>query len=427
MIDHAGRPMRQVRVGGGEHAERMTTDSITVISGRQSRTPTSDAPARGSSWIGVVALMIGVFSLVTSEFLPASLLSPIATGLNISEGTAGQAVTATALIGIFAGPTIGMIFPRLDRRMLLVGLAVLAAVSNVLVAVAPQFWLLLIARLLLGAAIAGLWSMALAVSAQLVAPEHLGRAMMIVNTGVSVATVAAVPLGAYLGSLWDWRTVFLLAAGVTLLAAIALAVWLPRIAPAQGSGPRTLLATLRSPVMVAGLIGIVLLVGGHFSGFTYIRLGAADVPGLTTGGLALLLAAFGVGGFFGNIAAGIVADRWLRLALIGLPALLGVSIITFGLASSSITVVFTAAVTWGFAFGGIPTTVQTWAARVEPDRMEPAGGLVVAGFQLAITLGAATGGALVDGIGVTETFVIGGVVAILGGAVLGLARQRRVR
>jgi DHA1 family purine ribonucleoside efflux pump-like MFS transporter len=373
--------------------------------------------------LGVVALMIGVFALVTSEFLPASLLSPIASGLKISEGTAGQAVTATALVGIFAGPAIGPLFPRLDRRMLLVALALLATISNVLVAVAPAFWLLVIARLFLGAAIAGFWSMALAVAAQLVPAGRLGRAMMIVNTGVSVATVAAVPLGAYLGSLLSWRTVFLLAAAVTLAAAVAQIVWLPRIAPAAGTGARALLETLRSPVMITGLIGIVLLAGGHFSAFTYIRVGAAQIPGLDAGGLAILLAAFGLGGFFGNIAAGIVADRWLRVALMGMPLILGVSIITFALAPTTAVLVWSSAVLWGFAFGGVPTMVQTWAARVEPDRMEPAGGLVVAGFQLAITVGAASGGMLVDGAGVTETFVIAGAVAIVGGIMLGLSRR----
>ncbi|WP_308465696.1 MFS transporter [Rathayibacter soli] len=414
----------------------MTTDSIATITGPASEPVTRSvsepgsgatgpgARQSGASWLGVVALMIGVFALVTSEFLPASLLSPIASGLGISEGTAGQAVTATALVGIFAGPAIGPLFPRLDRRMLLVGLAVLATVSNVLVALAPAFWLLVVARLLLGVAIAGFWSMALAVAAQLVPPARLGRAMMVVNTGVSVATVAAVPLGAYLGSLWDWRTVFLLTAGLTLIAAVAQVVSLPRIAPAEVSGPRTLLDTLSSPVMIMGLVGIVLLVGGHFNSFTYIRLGAGEIPGLNAGGLALLLAVFGVGGFFGNIAAGIVADRWLRLALVGLPLLLGAAVITFALLPSVVPIAFAAAVVWGFAFGGIPTTMQTWAARVEPDRMEAAGGLVVSGFQLAITLGAAIGGLLVDGAGVTDTFIIGGIAAVLGGVVLGFSRQR---
>lgn len=369
--------------------------------------------------------MVGVFALVTSEFLPASLLSPIAAGLGVSEGTAGQTVTATALIGVVAGPAIGPLFPRLDRRVLLVGLAVLAAISNLLVAMAPAFWLLLIARVLLGIAISGFWSMAVAVAAQLVPAEHLGRAMMIVNTGVSMATVVAVPLGAFLGSIWGWREVFLLVAALSVAAAIVQVFVLPRVAPAEGSGVRTLFAALRSPVMLVGLLGIALLAGGHFAGFTYIRLGAADIPGLTAGGLAVLLAAYGLGGFAGNIIAGIVADRRLRTALVVMPAVLGTAVIVFALLPDQVPLAFTAVVLWGFAFGGVPTLVQTWAARVEPERMEAAGGLVVAAFQLAIALGAAVGGMIVDGAGVKETLVVGGIVAVAGGVLLGSARRRK--
>lgn len=389
---------------------------------------TSSVPAvspavRRASWGGVVALMLGVFALVTSEFLPASLLSPIAAGLGISEGTAGQAVTATAIIGVVAGPAIGPLFPRLDRRMLLVGLAVLAAASNLLVAVAPQFWLLLVARVLLGIAISGFWSMAVAVAAQLVPAEHFGRAMMIVNTGVSLATVVAVPLGAFLGALWGWRAVFLLVAAMSVAAAVAQVLLLPPIAPARGSGVRSLVATLRSPTMIVGLIGIALLAGGHFTGFTYIRLGAADIPGLTTGGLAILLAVYGAGGFVGNIIAGVVADRRLRTALVVMPAVLGAAVTVFALLPAEVPLAFVAVGLWGFAFGGVPTLVQTWAARAEPERMEAAGGLVVSAFQVAIALGAAAGGLLVDGAGVKDALVAGAVAAVAGGVLLGSARR----
>lgn len=414
--------MDRVHEADGLQAGRMSVETSPVP---DTASVPAARPGGRASWGGVVALMAGVFALVTAEFLPASLLSPIASGLHITEGTAGQAVTATALIGVVAGPAIGPLFRRLDRRTLLVGLAVLAALSNILVAIAPQFWVLLIARVLLGIAISGFWSMAVAVAAQLVPPAHLGRAMMIVNTGVSLATVVAVPLGAFLGALWGWRAVFVLVAVMSVAAAVAQRFLLPRVTPAQGSGVRALFTALRSPVMLVGLLGIALLAGGHFAGFTYIRLGAADIPGLTTAGLAALLAAYGLGGFAGNLVAGVVADRRLRTGLVVMPAVLGAAVTVFALLPNQVPLAIAAVVLWGFAFGGVPTLVQTWAARVEPERMEAAGGLVVAAFQLAIALGAAAGGLLVDGAGVKEALVAGGIVAVLGGVLLSTARRRR--
>ena len=144
--------------------------------------------------------MVAVFTLVTSEFLPASLLPLMAADLGVTEGVAGQVVTATALVGMVAGPSMGLLFPRLDRRRLIIGLLALAVVSNLLSAVAPTYLVVIVSRLLLGVALAGTWSMALAVASQLVPAAKLGRAMAVVNLGVSAATVAAVPLGALISS-----------------------------------------------------------------------------------------------------------------------------------------------------------------------------------------------------------------------------------
>ncbi|PJJ55232.1 MFS transporter [Compostimonas suwonensis] len=395
----------------------MPTDTASLLS-------VDLRPQQRPNWLGVVALMLGVFVLVTSEFLPASLLSPMAHGLGVSEGVAGQAVTATALVGIVAGPGVGLLFPRLDRRRLLVGLAVLAVVSNALVAVAPNFWLLLVGRVLLGIALSGYWSMAAAIASQLVPARYLGRALMIVNMGVSMATVVAVPLGAYLGDLWGWRTVFAAIAVLTLIAAVVLLWLLPSVAAAKDAGVRALFETVRSPVMIVGLLGLVLVAGGHFAGFTYIRLGADNVPHLGVSGLALLLALYGIGGFFGNLVSGFLADRRLSTSLVAVPALLGVSLIVFASVPQIPTLAFAAVVLWGFAFGGVLTLIQTWSARMEPQRKEAAGGLVVAGFQLAIAVGAAVGGFLVDGTGVQATFVVGGVATILGGVLLGVSGRR---
>lgn len=401
----------------------MTTDTASPPTAA-TRIPAGESKP---NWFGVVALMIGIFAVVTSEFLPASLLSPMAQGLGISEGVAGQAVTVTALVGIVAGPGVGLLFPRLNRRHLMVGLALLAALSNVLVAIAPTFWILLVARVLLGIALSGYWSMALAVASQLVPGRLLGRAMMIVNMGVSMATVVAVPLGAYLGALWGWRAVFIVVAVLSVVAAAVLLWRLPSIAAAKEAGVRALFDTVKSPIMIVGLLGLVLVAGGHFAGFTYIRIGADQIPGLDAGGLAILLAVYGVGGFFGNLVSGFLADRRLTSSLFVVPVLLGVGLIVFAVLPMVVPLAFAAAIVWGFAFGGVITLVQTWSARVEPDRKEAAGGLVVAGFQIAIAVGAAVGGALVDGADVQSTFIAGGVAAMLGGVLLGLSSRRASR
>jgi predicted MFS family arabinose efflux permease len=380
------------------------------------------AQGNRSGWLGVVALMLAVFTLVTSEFLPASLLPMMAADFGITEGTAGQVVTATALVGMVAGPGMALLFPRLDRKRLLVALLILAVLSNLLTAAAPTYAFVVVARLLLGAAIAGTWAMALAIASHLVASEHLGRAMAIVNIGVAGATVAAVPLGALISSAAGWRTVFYAIAAATALALVFFIIAMPSVPAAGSGGFRTLLAALHSRVMIVGLIGLALIVAGHFGSYTYIRTAAENVPGLTPATIALLLAVFGIGGLLGNLLAGVFVDRHLPLAMAVVPLVIGLSIIGFSLATGSVALIFTAAALWGVGFGANPTMSQTWISRVEPNRTEAAGGLFVATFQFAIALGAALGGVLLDAAGVHTVFLVGGIAVLIGGALLASTR-----
>src|ERR671910_1164577 len=117
----------------------MSTDTLSTPTHSPATPPEVATPIRPAAWLAVVSLGLGIFTLVASEFLPASLLSPIAADLGISEGTAGQLVTATSLIGIIGGPLVVSALPRVDRRWVMAGLTTLAIVSNVLVAISPAF------------------------------------------------------------------------------------------------------------------------------------------------------------------------------------------------------------------------------------------------------------------------------------------------
>ena len=284
-----------------------STASVTVV---ETPAPTPVRPG----WPGVIALMVAIFTLVTSEFLPASLLPLMATDFGITEGVAGQVVTATALVGMVAGPAMGVLFPRLDRKRLLVGLLVLALLSNLLTAVAPSYALVVVARLVLGIAIAGTWSMALAVASHLVPAGQLGRAMSVVNIGVAGATVAAVPLGAFISSFAGWRAVFWAVTAATGVAIVLFIILMPPVPARAGGGVRTLVAVLRSRVVLVGLVGLAILVAGHFGSYTFVRTAAEGVAGITPAAIAVLLAVYGVGGLLGNLLAGLVADRHLGVA-----------------------------------------------------------------------------------------------------------------
>ncbi|WP_250032756.1 MFS transporter [Paractinoplanes maris] len=375
-------------------------------------------PAQTTSWAGVASLGLGVFALVMAEFLPASLLPAIAADLGVSEGTAGQAVTMTAIGAGLSGLFLPALLPRTDRRLVLIGLTAAAVVSDVLVAFAPNLVVLLAARLLMGVSLGGFWAVAIAMSARLVPSDYLGRAVTVINAGVSVATIAAVPLGTWLGALWGWRGVFLLAAGAALAALLVQAVTLPRFVPDAAGSLRVLVVTLRSRTVLFGLGGILVVVAGHFTGFTYIRPATESVSGIDASGLAVLLFVYGIANVGGTAVSGVLADRVLRVAALFFPAMISLGMVAMVVTGSTRAGLFVAVALWGFGFGGVPTTAQTWAARTDPQHLEQLGGVTVTVFQIAIALAAVGGGLLVDHIGATAPLVVGSMAAIVGGLLL---------
>jgi predicted MFS family arabinose efflux permease len=360
--------------------------------------PITKAPT-ATAWAAVVSLMLGAFSQVTAEFLPASLLTPIAADLGVSVGAAGQVVTATSLVGIVAGLATAIVTRAMDRRVVLWSLTVLLIVSNLLSATASNLAVLLLARALLGISLSGFWAMATATAMRLVPADALPRAISLIFSGVSIATVSAAPIGAYLGDLWGWRNVFLLAAVVGAVVLVFQVLTLPRLPPLTSPDLRTLFVLMRRPSVRLVMIAIAVSISGHFAGFTYVRHFLEQVPKLPVTTISLVLLAYGVGGFFGNFAGGALVVRSAKGAIVtGSAAIAGLALVLVVFGGSGL-VSGIAVGLWGFAFGVLPVGFQTWMVRVASDEAESAGGLLVSAFQVAITVGAVVGGILVDGFG----------------------------
>lgn len=388
-------------------------------------TPPAVPRAGRLPYASLVTLMLLSCSLVTAEFLPNGILTEMAAGLGVTPGQAGQTVTVTALVGLIVAPTIGLIFPRLDRRTLLVGLALAGGLSGVLAALAPSLPLILLARILLGAAISAFWSMSITVAARVTGPERVGRGTMFTSAGVSLATVAGVPLGVLLSDRVDWRAAFLVVGLATVLLAIPLRLLLPRVPAAPSAGLRVLAETVRRPGVLPGVTGNVLIVLGHFVAYTYIVLALERGGGLDAGRIVMLLSVFGVGGLAGNIVVGSLADRSFRALAVAAPVAIAASVATVLALPGSAAALTTAVAVWGFFFASWLIVVNVWVGRRMPDRLEAGGSLVVSGFQAGIVVAAGVGGLLVDRIGVAANLAVGVALLLLGAALFGVATRQR--
>lgn len=392
-----------------------TTASVPVIP-----PATAAGPLRYGA---LVAVMLLSFLLVTAEFLPNGVLTEMAASLGVTPGQAGQTVTVTALIGFIAAPTIGLIFPRLDRRTLLVVMAVAAGVSGVLAGLAPNLALVLVSRFLLGAAISAFWAMSITVAERIVGPERIGRAVMFTSAGVSLATVAGVPIGVMLSEVLDWRAVFVLVGVLTAVLAIPLRALLPSVPAAKASSIRILVDTVRRPGVGLGLAGHVLVVLGHFLAYTYIRLALERMPDAEPGAIVALLALFGVGGLLGNLVIGLIVDRTFALFSVVAPVSIAVMVGAVVLLPGSIVALGAAVLVWGFFFASWLIVANTWVGHRMPDRLEAGGALVVTGFQGGIALAAGVGGLIVDGLGVVAADLLGALLLLVGAALFGASNR----
>ncbi|HEB4875853.1 TPA: MFS transporter [Kluyvera ascorbata F0526] len=371
----------------------------------------SSAPAK-PAWRAVWSLGLGVFGLITAEFLPASLLTPMASSLGVTEGVAGQTVTATALVALVTGLLITSATKSIDRRWVLMFFTFLQIVSSLLVAFAPSLQVLLMGRLLLGVAIGGFWAMSTATAMRLVPARDVPKALSIIFAGVSIATVVAAPLGSFLGSLIGWRNVFILCVVPGVLALLWQLWVLPSMRPENGGSLRTLLHVLRRPGMIGGLLATIFIFSGHFAFFTYLRPFLETVGRASVETISLILLGFGLANFVGTSIAGHLLARNLRLTLALVPFGMGVLallMVAFGHLALLDGLLVTL---WGFAFGLVPVGWSTWLATTVPDEAESAGGLMVASIQLAISTGAAGGGLVFDLNGASGVFTVSGVLLV---------------
>ncbi|MDY0885192.1 MFS transporter [Dongia soli] len=383
-------------------------------------TPRADIAA----WAAVLSIAVGSFVMVTTEFLPIGLLTDIAAGLRVSDGTAGLMVTMPAAAAAIAAPTLIMLSGGLDRRYVLWALMGLLIVSNSVAALAPSFPVLLIGRVLLGICVGGFWSFATNIGRRLV-PEVAGsRAVALVLAGISVGTVCGVPAGALIGDLFGWRAAFGLTAGFTALVLLSQILLLPPLPAQQAVGLRHLFAPLRWPMARIGYLVCIFLFIGQFAAYTYLKPLLQQVIGLAPDYIALLLLVYGLTGIVATFIGERATARSLGGAMIGITVILGLTVIAAPHATEGQLLITALVGLWGFAFGAIPVAITNWMFKAVPDNPEAGQGLLVSVVQVALSSGALVGGLLVDHAGIVNAMTAAGSLVLVGGLITALFARR---
>ncbi|GAA3111334.1 MFS transporter [Streptosporangium carneum] len=363
------------------------------------------------SWLGVAAITASLFTFVTTELMPVGLLTPVGASLSISDGVAGLMVT---LYGVSAGlgaPFIVAWTRRVNRRLLLSALLAVLALGNLVTAVAPSYPLVLGARLVMGFANGVFWAIGVSMAMRLVPERQANRAAAVALSGISIATVVGIPLGAFLESLTDWRATFLIWSGLSVLVLLAVAAIVPSL-PSDNAVPvREVFALpVRNRRLRIVMLTVVLYVLGHFGAYTFVRPFLEENSGASPGFVAGLLVVYGAGGAVGNFVAGHAATRNLTGTFVaacgGLVAAL-LALLAFGGSQAGAVV---ALVVWGVSFGAANLCQINLTLAAAPDRFEAAMSINTLGYNTSIALGALLGGLFADRLGVTSAVWFGVVL-----------------
>jgi predicted MFS family arabinose efflux permease len=377
--------------------------------------PTTVAPSRSPlvSWLAVTSVMMGIFSIVTTEILPIGVLTSIGSTYQISDGTAGLMMTMPGLLAAVAAPAVTVMTAGLDRRSMLCALMLVLALADFLAAVAPAYWVMVVSRILVGFVIGAFWSIGSGLSERLVRPESTAKATAVIFSAVPLGSVLGVPAGTFIADLVGWRAAFVVMGVLTLGVFAALVAFMPRLPSEEVTQLAALRVMLRSRAVRVGLAITFLIVLAHFGTYTYVTPFLEDVTQVGASAITALLLMYGAAGVVGNFIAGALAARNVR-ATFGIAAcMIAGATLLLPVLGHSVIGVAVLLVVWGLAYGGVPVCSQTWFIRSSPGATEAASVLFTSSFQATISIGALLGGVVVDATSTAAVMVLGGTAAVL--------------
>lgn len=368
---------------------------------------------RAPPWLpSALVLACGTFAMGTDSFVLAGVMPQIASGLHVSVGAAGQSVAAFALTYAVAAPLLAALAGRAPRKPLMGAALVLFALANIGSAASTTLAQLLASRVVAALGAALFTPTASATIVALAGPARRGQALSVILSGLTVGTVFGVPVGTVIGQQWGWRATLLFVVAIAVIALIALAATLPRVAAGHALSLSERLSAFSEPrILVVAAVNLASTAGG-FMVYTYVSQILGVTARLSGPALAVVLLAWGLGSSVGALGSGWTADRiGPNRTLIGAIICLGFSLFLLGIADGMSAIVALMAV-FGAAGWSVNTPVNHRLTAIAPAHSAVAISLNASGAYLGQALGALIGGLLLaSGVAAPELCLAGAALS----------------
>ncbi|WP_288423022.1 MFS transporter [uncultured Acinetobacter sp.] len=359
-------------------------------------------------WIALIVLSLSSFAIVTTELAPIGLLSALAHDLNQSEAITGLIVTGYGWVAAISALCSIVLLIRFPRKMVLMIMLLILAISNIIVAYSSSFNMIFSARIIGAIAHGSFWALIGAVAYSLVPKHKLGLATSIIFSGVSVASILGVPLASYLTQLSSWRLAFEFLGLLSFIVCILILLFVPKIPDQAPLASGFFKKVLQHSTLNRLFILTALIISSHFAAFTFIEPFLSQIAHLESGQITLLLFVFGFAGLMGNILAGKLIDRHLHTIILVSLVFISGSVFAFGYlgyhVTLSIAIVFLAL--WGVSIASIFVGLQTWVLKQAEDLASAASAIYVAVFNASIGLGALIGSFMLQYVTLNRAFEI---------------------
>ncbi|MBT2535253.1 MFS transporter [Arthrobacter sp. ISL-69] len=377
--------------------------------------------------IGLIALALGGFGIGLTEFVIMGLLPEVAADFSVSEATAGWLISGYALAVVVGALLLTAAVTRFERKPVLAVLLVLFIGGNLISALAPDYSMMMIGRIVAALAHGAFFGIGAVVAADMVAPTKKAGAIAIMFTGLTAANVLGVPFGTMLGHAAGWRSTFWAITGIGVLALVGILTLVPKTGrgdTAPGS-LRSELRAFRSGQVWLSILVTILGYGGMFGAFTYIAFTLTEVTGFAASTVPWLLILFGIGLFIGNTVGGKAADRNVDRTLLVVLAVLVVVLVAFALTAGNQPLTIASIVLMGgFGFATVPG-LQMRVMKYTHSAPTLASGANIGAFNVGNALGAWLGGVTITaGLGYTSPIWAGAVITLLGLGVMAVAAAK---
>lgn len=360
----------------------------------------------------IFALTFSAFAIVTTETIIIGVLPLLANDLSVSITTAGLLVTAFAFTAALCAPVLTLITAKFNRRRLLMGTLALLVIANVLSAIAPNYGVLVIARIAAAVSLAIFWSIVAVVASSLVPENRQGWAISMVFSGISIATVLGVPLGTFVAQSLGWRAAFGILSGLSLLALLLLARFLPQVPIVAPPNLRTQLGLLRKPSLLLAMAVSMIVMTGHFLAFTYLVPFLEQVTRFQGSSTSAILLLFGGASLIGNFVGGRASDGGVVRALLVTMSVLAVALLALFALGASQGGVVALVLIWGAAQAALFLEIQYRMIELAPEAPNASSSFNVTIINAGIGSGAFFGGLVVEAATVRDIGWIGGVVVL---------------